>query len=131
MFLLTGCYKDVIVIEDLRNTIGDTTQTSSSSKTNIVNIAPVVGGYTSSGASSVTEFQAGGIVQAFVFISGLQFLESPCFKSLKAGTLTPVSNPLELVSGEYYFYMTSTNSANYPPVFTSSSATAIPNVHDI
>ena len=94
MFLLTGCYKDVIVIEDLRNTIGDTTQTSSSSKTNIVNIAPVVGGYTSSGASSVTEFQAGGIVQAFVFISGLQFLESPCFKSLKAGTLTPVSNPL-------------------------------------
>ena len=122
---LIGCTRNSFEVEDYRqnNQVPDSTDGNKS----IVSYYPRIYGYAGDTKDNVTEFPAGCITEAFAFVKGLQLIQWRYYKSFSAGTLSPVEQPMELVNGLYDFYMVSTKSSVYPPVFKQGIASDIYN----
>ncbi len=93
----------------------------------IINFNPKIinaGGYI---GGQQTPFAKGNVAQIYVAINKGQFLLQPYYRALAAGTLTPIEEPIIVVTGYYDFYFTSINSPEYPPVMIYSTVNSVNN----
>ena len=129
IIILGSCTYNELVIIDKRPG-ADTTQIDTTGPKKLVYFYPRIetlasdDGYAS---TTVEAFPAGRRVQVFVFARGIQYLMSPIYQSLDAGSLTPVSTPVVIPTGNYDFYFTSINTSSDPPTVENSVVSPVSN----
>ncbi len=127
--LFSGCTKNELIIIDNRE---DTTSTSAGSVKHTLHFYPLVEGNGNGSenippASDMTPFPKGNRVQVYIISNGIQYLSSPIYQALEAGSLSPVSQPATVVNGSYDFYFSSVNTPANPPSFYYGKTKSVSN----
>ncbi len=124
--IIISCTQDRFTVEDLR--IHPQKSTDNSYNEYIIGFYPrMISGISSSGVEELNAFTEDCYANIYAYNNGNSFIlsDQQLYKSMTAGTLSPVNLPIILEDGNYNIYATSIHSDQKPPSFTNYITTDI------